>query len=111
PDGRKVKGTIHWVSAPHALDAEVRLYDRLFATENPDEIEGGDDFTDNLNPDSLETLSHCKLEPSLTDSHDPFQLERLGYFRHDPKDSTSENPVLNRAVPLRDSWAKEQQRS
>ncbi len=107
PDGRKVKGTIHWVSASHAIDAEVRLYDRLFAIENPEEVEEGGDFTDNLNPDSLETLSYCKLEPATAQSSS-FQLERLGYFCHDSRDSSPDHLVLNRAVPLRDSWAKKQ---
>ncbi len=105
PDGRKVKGTLHWVSADKALNAEVHLYDRLFSKENP---EDGDDFTSNLNPDSLQTLSDCKLEPALAriDSGVSFQLERLGYFCLDSKDSSPENLVLNRTTPLRDSWAK-----
>jgi glutaminyl-tRNA synthetase len=109
PDGRKVKGTLHWVSAAKALNAEVRLYDRLFSKENP---EDGDDFTSNLNPDSLQTLSDCKLEPALAriDSGVSFQLERLGYFCLDSKDSSPENLVLNRTTPLRDSWAKLQKK-
>jgi glutaminyl-tRNA synthetase len=109
PDGRKVKGTLHWVSAAKALNAEVRLYDRLFSKENP---EDGDDFTSNLNPDSLQTLSNCKLEPALarTESGVSFQLERLGYFCLDSKDSSTENLVLNRTTPLRDSWAKLQKK-
>lgn len=109
PDGRKVKGTLHWVSAAKALNAEVRLYDRLFSKENP---EDGDDFTSNLNPDSLQTLSDCKLEPALarTESGVSFQLERLGYFCLDSKDSSPENLVLNRTTPLRDSWAKLQKK-
>ncbi len=108
PDGRKVKGTLHWVSAAKALDAEVRLYDRLFSKEDPEESEDGGDFTENLNPDSLETLANCKLEPSLSEAKadHPFQLERLGYFCLDAKDSLPERPVFNRAVALRDSWAK-----
>jgi glutaminyl-tRNA synthetase len=109
PDGRKVKGTLHWVSAAKALNAEVRLYDRLFSKENP---EDGDGFTSNLNPDSLQTLSDCKLEPALarTESGVSFQLERLGYFCLDSKDSSPENLVLNRTTPLRDSWAKLQKK-
>ena len=108
PDGRKVKGTLHWVSAAKALDAEVRLYDRLFSKEDPEESEDGGDFTGNLNPNSLETLANCKLEPSLSEAKGdhPFQLERLGYFCLDAKDSLPERPVFNRAVALRDSWAK-----
>ena len=109
PDGRKVKGTIQWVSAPHAINAQVRLYDRLFAVENPEQAPEGGDFTDHLNPQSLQNLEDAKLEPSLADSPEQtFQLERIGYFTHDSKLSTPENPVLNRAVPLRDSWAKKQ---
>jgi glutaminyl-tRNA synthetase len=109
PDGRKVKGTLHWVSAPNALNAEVRLYDRLFSKENP---EDGEDFTSNLNPDSLQTLSNCKLEPALarTESGASFQLERLGYFCLDSEDSSAGNLVLNRTTPLRDSWAKLQKK-
>ncbi|MDF1849948.1 MAG: glutamine--tRNA ligase/YqeY domain fusion protein [Verrucomicrobiales bacterium] len=105
PDGRKVKATIHWVSAPHALDAEVRLYDRLFATEDPD---GGDgDFLDHLNPDSLEIISNAKLEPNLASAEtgETVQFERLGYFAVDP-DSKEDGIVFNRTVGLRDSWAK-----
>ena len=107
PDGRKVKGTIHWVSAPHAKDAEIRLYDRLFAKEKP---EDSSDFIANLNPDSLQTLDNCKLEPSVIQSESgiSFQLERLGYFCIDSADSSPTNLVINRAVPLRDSWAKRQ---
>jgi len=110
PDGRKVKGTLHWVSAAKALDAEARLYDRLFSKENPEEVEEGGDFFDNLNADSLETLTNCKLEPCLAESElgSPFQLERLGYFCLDAKDSLPNQLVLNRAVALRDSWAKKQ---
>ena len=109
PDGRKVKGTLHWVSAAKAINAEVRLYDRLFSKENP---EDGDDFTSNLNPDSLQTLSNCKLEPELarTGPGVSFQLESLGYFCLDSKDSSTENLVLNRTTPLRDSWAKLQKK-
>ncbi len=101
--GRKVKGTIHWVSAPHALDAEIRLYDRLFNVENP----GGDDWRDSLNPDSLKILKNCKIEPSLatTKPQDRYQFERLGYFCTD-KESSAAAPVFNRIVSLRDTWAK-----
>lgn len=107
PDGRKVKGTIHWVSAPHALKAEVRLYDRLFAVEHPD-MDKERNFKEFINPDSLQILDNCMLEPSLasTDPKDRFQLERLGYFCMDSIDSRPEKPVLNRIVTLRDSWAK-----
>lgn len=107
PDGRKVKATIHWVSAEHAIDAEVRLYDHLFKVENPNKTEEGQDFTDHLNPNSLEVLTNCKLEPSLEEFEigDRCQFERLGYFCVDP-DSTSELPVFNRTVTLRDTWAK-----
>jgi glutaminyl-tRNA synthetase len=107
PDGRKVKGTIHWVSAAHALKAEVRLYDHLFTKENPNEIEEGGHFTDNLNPDSLEVVTDCMLEPCLVDAKlgQHFQFERLGYFCLD-KEATAENPVFNRTVTLRDTWAK-----
>ncbi|MBN2008045.1 glutamine--tRNA ligase/YqeY domain fusion protein [candidate division KSB1 bacterium] len=105
PDGRKVKGTIHWVSAAHAVQAEVRQYDRLFNVSDLDAMEG--DFRDYLNPDSLEIISDCKLEPNLADvkAGDRMQFERLGYFCVD-KDSTSEKLVFNRTVALRDSWAK-----
>jgi glutaminyl-tRNA synthetase len=107
PDGRKVKSTIHWVSAAHAVDAEVRLYDTLFTREDPNDVPEGGDFTDNLNPNSLETLMHCKVEPSLADAKpgDPYQFERLGYFCADP-DSVPGKPVFNRTVALRDAWAK-----
>ena len=109
PDGRKVQGTIHWVSAEHAVDAEVRLYDRLFTKENPDDSQDQADFKTYLNPESLETLEHCKLEPALRDAtpNDRFQFERVGYFCVDLRDSTPERPVFNRAVSLRDSWAKQ----
>jgi glutaminyl-tRNA synthetase len=105
PDGRKVKATIHWVSAEHAVDADVRLYETLFNVENPDD---GDDFRTNLNPHSLEVLSGCKLEPCLAkpQSELPYQFERLGYFVVDSKDSTPERPIFNRTVTLRDTWAK-----
>ncbi len=105
PDGRKVRGTIHWVSAAHALQVEVRLYDHLFAAERPDELE---DYRTGLNPDSLEVLTSCRVESSLADaapgSH--YQFERLGYFCVDNVDSKPGAPVFNRTVTLRDSWAK-----
>ncbi len=107
PDGRRVRGTIHWVSAKHAVDAEVRLYDRLFNEENPlDESHDGE-FTDRINPGSLEVLKHAKLEPNLaTRSHgERVQFERLGYFVVDP-DSTAERPVYDRTIQLKDSWSK-----
>jgi len=101
-DGRKVKGTIHWVSAEHAADAEVRLYDNLFAVENPGEAE---DFTTAVNPDSLKVLRSCKLEPSLASAAAPaaFQFLRMGYFCVD-KDSAPGKPVFNRTVGLKDSY-------
>jgi glutaminyl-tRNA synthetase len=104
---KKVKGTIHWVSAAHAIDAEVRLYDRLFTVEDP-AGEKDSDFKDFLNPNSLEILKSCKLEPSLKEAEktERYQFERLGYFSLDAIDSTKENLVFNRIVPLRDSWAK-----
>jgi glutaminyl-tRNA synthetase len=107
PDGRKVKGTIHWVSARHALDVEIRLYDRLFTDEFPD---GGKDkdFKEFINPDSLQILQSCKVEPGLAkaEAGAGFQFERQGYFQVDPKDSRPGKPVFNRTVTLRDSWAK-----
>ncbi len=108
PDGRKVRGTIHWVSAPHSIAAEVRLYDHLFATEKPDETTDGSDYRRSLNPNSLVTLSSCRLEPSLSSakSGTPYQFERLGYFCLDPVDSSTGSLVFNRTVPLRDSWSK-----
>ncbi len=116
PDGRKVKGTLHWVSAQHAIEAEVRLFDRLFATEAPDEAPEGKTFLDNLNPDSLQVLQHCKLEPSLAEAHmvvnekgieEPmrYQFERMGYFCTD-RDSSPEHLVFNRSCSLKDTWAK-----
>ena len=111
PDGRRVKSTIHWVSAQHAVDAEVRLYENLFLKEDPNQVEEGQDFTANLNPNSLEVLQGCKLEPSLTEAVPParFQFERLGYFCADP-DSAPGKPVFNRTVALRDTWAKIEKR-
>jgi len=107
-DGRKVKGTIHWVSARHAVDMEVRLYDHLFRVPDPEQVEEGSDFLSNLNPESLEVIRDAKLEPAVLESSpgDRFQLERLGYFCVDTVDSKPGAPVLNRAVALRDSWAK-----
>jgi glutaminyl-tRNA synthetase len=107
PDGRKVKSTIHWVSADHAIDAEVRLYDNLFTKEDPNEVAEGQDFTANLNPNSLEVLMGCKVEPGLAEAKagDRFQFERLGYFCVDP-DSAPGRLVFNRTVALRDTWAK-----
>jgi glutaminyl-tRNA synthetase len=112
PDGRKVKSTIHWVSAEHAIDAEVRLYETLFTKEDPNEVAEGGDFTDNLNPASLETLSNAKLEPGLRGAlaGTPFQFERLGYFTPD-RDSTSDRPVFNRTVTLKDALAKIEKKS
>jgi glutaminyl-tRNA synthetase len=108
PDGRKVKATIHWVSAAHAVDAEVRLYETLFEVENPEDVAEGEDFTRSLNPRSLETLQDCKLEPSLAAavSGSRFQFERLGYFYADSEDSRPGVPVFNRTVTLKDAWAR-----
>jgi len=107
PDGRKVKSTIHWVSAPHAVQAEVRLYDRLFAKENPDDVPEGKTFLDNLNPNSLEVLPMCFVEPSVKGAAhgSRYQFERSGYFCVDP-DSANGKLVFNRTVGLKDSWAK-----
>ena len=107
PDGRKVRGTIHWVSAAHAVEAEVRLYDHLFATINPEDVDEGGDYTDALNPASLETLRGCRVEPSLAGAPagSRYQFERQGYVCVDP-DSTKDRLVINRTVTLRDTWAK-----
>ncbi len=107
PDGRKIKATLHWVSAAHAIPAEVRLYDYLFTKENPDEVNEGEDFTTSLNSNSLEVLTSCQLEPSLADAKpgDRYQFERLGYFCVDP-DSSNHALVFNRTTTLRDTWAK-----
>jgi glutaminyl-tRNA synthetase len=112
PDGRKVKSTIHWVSAAHALNAEVRLYDLLFAKENPGDVAEGEDFTANLNPKSLEVLTDCKVEPGLRGAapYTGYQFERLGYFCVDP-DSAPEKLVFNRTAALRDTWAKIEKKS
>jgi glutaminyl-tRNA synthetase len=108
PDGRKVRGTIHWVSAEHALDAEVRLYDRLFKVENPSRVEEGEDWKSLLNPDSLQVLTRCKLEPALrvAEPGERVQFERVGYFVVDTRDSRPGAPVFNRTVQLKDSWSK-----
>lgn len=107
PDGRKVQGTIHWVSAKHCADAEVRMYDNLFSIENPNDVPEGGNFLDNINPDSLKIIT-AKVEPSLLEAKawDRFQFERVGYFCVDYKDSTAGKPVFNRTVTLRDSWSK-----
>ena len=107
PDGRKVKSTIHWVSAAHSVDAEVRIYENLFRKEDPSDVADGEDVLDNLNPNSLEVLSHAKVEPSLGNAAagSRYQFERLGYFCVDP-DSKSGRPVFNRTVALKDTWAK-----
>jgi glutaminyl-tRNA synthetase len=108
PDGRKVKGTLHWVSASHALNARVNLYEHLFVKENPNAVEEGKDFIDHLNPNSLEILKNCMVEPSLSAARpgDRYQFERLGYFCVDIKDNTPESFIFNRIVTLRDTWAK-----
>jgi glutaminyl-tRNA synthetase len=107
PDGRKVKSTIHWVSAAHAVDAEVRVYENLFTKENPGDVEEGQDFTANLNPNSLEVIRDAKLEPSLATAAvgSRYQFERLGYFCVDPE-SKAGKLVFNRTVALKDTWAK-----
>jgi glutaminyl-tRNA synthetase len=107
PDGRKVKSTIHWVSAAHAVDAEVRIYETLFATEDPNAVEEGKDVLENLNPHSLEVIAAAKLEPSLATAAPGarYQFERLGYFCADP-DSKPGKPIFNRTVALKDAWAK-----
>ena len=106
-DGRKVRGTAHWVSAEYAVDAEVRVYDHLFATENPDDVPEGGDWKDNINPDSLVVMQSAKLEPGLDQAKpgERFQFLRLGYFCVD-KDSTPEAPIFNRTVALRDTWGR-----
>ncbi len=107
PDGRKVKATLHWVSAAHAVDAEVRLYDRLFTVENPASLPEDRDWREALNPNALQVVTGGKVEPSLA-SPSPgarYQFERIGYFAVDP-DSTPGRPVFNRTVGLKDTWAK-----
>lgn len=108
PDGRKVKATLHWVSAAHALEAEVRLYDHLFLKANPSDVKDDDDFKNHLNPNSLETLTTCRVEPSLkcATAGNRYQFERLGYFCVDSVDSSEEKLVFNRTVTLRDQWAR-----
>jgi glutaminyl-tRNA synthetase len=112
PDGRKVKSTMHWVSAAYAISAEIRLYDKLFTKADPHDLEEGQDVLDNLNPNSLEVLTGAKLEPSLASAKlgDRFQFERVGYFCLDP-DSTEGNLVFNRTLALKDSWAKIEKKS
>ena len=109
---RRAKATLHWVSARHAFEAEVRLYDRLFLKENPADVEEGKDFTDYLNPRSLEILRGCKLEPMLAQAKpgERYQFERIGYFCVDTKYSRPGQPVFNLTVPLRDTWAKVEKR-
>ncbi len=108
PDGRKVKATLHWVSAAHALEAKVRLYDHLFLKANPSDVKDDDDFKNHLNPNSLETLTTCRVEPSLkcAAAGNRYQFERLGYFCVDSVDSSEEKLVFNRTVTLRDQWAR-----
>ena len=108
PDGRRVKGTLHWVSAEHAIEASVKMYDQLFLTEDPEAVDEGHDFTENLNPDSLEILSDVKLEPSMASAKpgDRYQFLRQGYFYLDPESSHENNFVFNLTVALRDSWSK-----
>ena len=108
PDGRRVRGTLHWVSAPHSIGAEVRLYDHLFTGEKPEEDSEGSDYKEGLNPNSLVSVTSCRMEPSLADAEAgiPYQFERTGYFCLDGKDSSPGAPVFNRTVPLRDSWRK-----
>jgi glutaminyl-tRNA synthetase len=107
PDGRKVKSTMHWVSAAHAISAEIRIYDRLFTKADPGDVPEGGSFLDNLNPNSLEILTDAKLEPSLANAklEDRFQFERVGYFCLDP-DSKPGKLVFNRTLALKDSWAR-----
>jgi glutaminyl-tRNA synthetase len=111
PDGRKVKSTMHWVSASHAIDAEVRIYDKLFTKEDPNEVAPGQEFTANLDPNSLEVIAQAKLEPSLANAPigSRFQFERLGYFCVD-EDSRPRRLVFNRTVALKDTWAKVEKR-
>jgi glutaminyl-tRNA synthetase len=116
PDGRKVKSTIHWVSAAHAISAEVRLYDKLFTKPNPSDVAEGEDVLSNLNPNSLKVLTGAKLEPSLAAATpgDRFQFERVGYFCLDPDSTTDTKPgnlVFNRTLPLKDTWAKIERKS
>ncbi|HCC47119.1 MAG TPA: glutamine--tRNA ligase [Elusimicrobia bacterium] len=113
PDGRKIKGTIHWVSAKHAVPAKVRLYDALFTKRNPEDVEEGHDYKESINPASLEVIERAMLEPSLAQAAPGTrcQFERLGYFFADPKDSRPGAPVFNRTVTLKDTWAKLDQKA
>ena len=108
PDGRKVKGTLHWVSAEHAQRAQIRLYNTLFLKENPGLVKDGEDFTDYLNPNSLKVLADSWVEPSLAQARPgaSFQFMRQGYFAVDIKDTSEDNLIFNRTVTLRDTWAK-----
>jgi glutaminyl-tRNA synthetase len=108
PEGRKVKGVIHWVPAAESVECEVRLYDRLFTEANPDKVEEGGSFLDNINPESLVVLKGCRAEPSLANAtpEERFQFEREGYFCADSKDSAPGQLVFNRTVTLRDSWGQ-----
>jgi glutaminyl-tRNA synthetase len=108
PDGRKVKATLHWVSATENIRTEVRLFDHLFSREDPNAVKSGQDFTDFINPDSKEVLSDCPMEPGLKSARpgDRFQFERLGYFCVDAVDAAEGRPVFNRTVTLRDTWKK-----
>jgi glutaminyl-tRNA synthetase len=112
PDGRRVRSTIHWVSAAHAVRAEVRLYDTLLGAETPDDIPEGQDFIAALNPASLEVLTDCRLEPALAEARPgtAYQFERLGYFCADAGDSRPGAPVFNRTVTLKDAWARIEKR-
>jgi len=107
PDGRKVRATLHWVSANHAISAQVHQYDRLFNVPYPEDVAEGNDFISNINPDSLHILSECFLEPGLADAKpgDKFQFERIGYFVVDP-DSKPDKLIFNQTVELRDTWSK-----
>ena len=111
PEGRKVKGVIHWVSAEHAIAAEIRLYDRLFSHPNPDAAKEGKDYKDYLNPESLRTLTHCMVEQNLADAKvgEPVQFEREGYFCLDQTRTSNGLPIFNRTVTLRDTWARLEQ--
>jgi glutaminyl-tRNA synthetase len=107
-DGRRIRGTVHWVSASHAVPCEVRLYDRLFRVPDPDDVPESGDFTDHLNPESLVLTGDAVVEPSVTENPPGtrFQFERQGYFVSDAVDSRPDRPVFNRTVSLRDTWAK-----
>jgi len=113
PDGRKIKATLHWVSAEHAFESEVRIFDHLFKHPSPMEFRKGGSFKNHLNPDSKRVLTHCQLEPGLAAARggQTFQFERLGYFHVDPVDSRPGRPIFHRAVALRDSWAKVQKQA